>query len=418
MPSVPPSSGGRRRSRAWIPLASLVKRRLAAAFLGIVAAIAAAEGALRAARISHPVFRRPDAVLGWSNIPGSLGEWHQEGHSVVSINADGLRDGDHARAKEEGVLRIAVIGDSYAEAFQVNEDEAFWAVMETGLRARGVNKGRVEVINFGVSAFGTAQELLMLRHKALAYDPDVVLLAVTTGNDLRNNLRALDRNHLRPYFDLQEDGSLVLDDAFRTDPEFRDWMRPVRRWERAVFNRSRFLQILRHLRAAPDREAAEAIRQADRAAGIRSVVYAGRPPGIDDWIYVPPVVPVMERAWNVTEALIAEIQRECEAAGARFVLVVLTNPIQVHPDPAVRHAFRATAGLSDLFYPGKRLAELGRRTGFPVLDLAPDLQRYVERNQVFLHGFPDRLLGDGHWNIEGHNSGGQAIAAWLGGLLE
>ena len=39
---------------------------------------------------------------------------------------------------------------------------------------------QVEVINFGVSGYGTAQELLTLRQKVWDFSPDIVVLAFTT----------------------------------------------------------------------------------------------------------------------------------------------------------------------------------------------------------------------------------------------
>ena len=75
-------------------------------------------------------------------------------------------------------------------------EDTFWSVMERELGQCALFAGRrVEVINFGVSGYGTVQELMTLRHYVWDYDPDVVVLAFTTGNDVRNNLRALEAIH-------------------------------------------------------------------------------------------------------------------------------------------------------------------------------------------------------------------------------
>src|SRR5205814_6625220 len=50
---------------------------------------------------------------------------------------------------------------------------------------------KIEVLNFGVSGYGTAQELLTLREQVWKYSPDIVMLAITTNNDITDNLRAL-----------------------------------------------------------------------------------------------------------------------------------------------------------------------------------------------------------------------------------
>jgi hypothetical protein len=118
----------------------------------------------------------------------------------------------------------------------------------------------------------------------------------------------------------------------------------------------------------------------------------------------------------VTEALIREMRDEVQQHGARFVVVTLSNGIQVHPDASAREAFMRRVGASDLFYPDKRIASLGERERIEVFTLAPELQLYAERNRVFLHGFGEGL-GNGHWNAEGHRVAGelltQKLCDWL-----
>jgi len=67
-------------------------------------------------------------------------------------------------------------------------ENTFWAVMEDRLKGCNAFAGKqIEVLNFGVSGYGTAQELLSLRQDVWDYQPDMVLLAVTTGNDISDN---------------------------------------------------------------------------------------------------------------------------------------------------------------------------------------------------------------------------------------
>lgn len=73
--------------------------------------------------------------------------------------------------------------------------------------------------------------------------------------------------------------------------------------------------------------------------------------------------------------------------------------------------------MTDLFYPDSRIEELGRRVGFPVLNLAPAFQAYADQSHVFLHGFANTKLGINHWNEAGHRLAGELIAARLCDLL-
>jgi hypothetical protein len=97
------------------------------------------------------------------------------------------------------------------------------------------------------------------------------------------------------------------------------------------------------------------------------------------------------------------------ASGAKFVVVTLSNGPQVLPDRRAREYFMQRFGITDLFYPDHRIRSLGEREHIPVITLAPELQEYAQRNNVFLHGF-DNNLGNGHWNRIGHRVAGQLIA--------
>jgi len=410
--------------------------KLAVVALSVLFGLLVCELALRAAGYTYPLFYEPDEVRGYALSPGAEGVYRKEGRSFVRVNPDGLRDEEHERPKPAGVFRVALLGDSYAEALQVEREETFWSVAEGLLGGCPPAAGRrVEFVNFGVSGYGTAQELLTLREKVWAYEPDLVLLAVTTNNDLTDNTRALKGTDEIPYFVLRGDG-LVLDDSFRRDPAFR-WRQssPARagRWLRRHL---RFVQaaheaqvaIKSALAARRERASARAATQdvgaarAAEVAGATQEAEGAQPPaafappaaelGTANMVYAEPPDELWRGAWLVTEALVSAMHREVKERGARFVLVTLSNPIQAHPDPSARQSFASRLGVPDLFYPERRFKALGDREGFPVINLAPDLQAHAERSRVFLHGFPPDP-GNGHWNQAGHRAAGQLLAERL-----
>ena len=379
---------------------------------------------LRAIGFTYPVFYEPDTSRGYALKAGMEGWYRKEGEAFVRINSDGLRDREHAKEKPPGTLRVAVVGDSYAEAFQVAQEKAFWSVMERRLQDCPALRGRrVEVINFGVSGYGTAQELITLRERVWDYSPDVVLLAVTTNNDVLDNSRALKLTDEIPYFTLR-DGQLVLDNYFRDVGSFRLRGSALNRTGRWLRDRLRFVQAVhlaqvalksrldawRHRGDAQDKQKdagpqppATTTTNVQRQAaptdelGAANVIY--REPSDDTW----------RDAWAVTEKLVATMSAEVRGHGARFYLVTLSNGIQVYPDASARKAFADRLGVEDLFYPERRFRALGEREGFPVLNLAPQLQRLADERKLFLHGF-GRELGNGHWNEDGHRIAGELLA--------
>lgn len=97
-------------------------------------------------------------------------------------NSLGFRDREHAVAKPRGTYRIAVLGDSIAAGYGVERTEdVFPARLEANLRRAGLP---VEVLNFAVSGYNTGQEVETLRTRALAFAPDLVLVAYC-HNDVR-----------------------------------------------------------------------------------------------------------------------------------------------------------------------------------------------------------------------------------------
>ena len=357
-----------------------------------------AELFLRVVGFSHPVFARADPVTGFAHIPGATGWFVAEGRGYVRINTGGWRGEERPLKKPAGATRIAVLGDSYTEALQVPEDSAFPSLLEHSL-SRTLS-GRYEVLNFGVSGFGTGQELLVLRHYALAYAPDAVILAFTTGNDVSDNSRALKQVDYVPYFRLV-DQRLVLDTSFLTSRGFRSrsgWRARVLAF---LVQHYRLAQLLRVVRIA----AREAIFGPERRTPVYPDLYRDSPPHTN-WA----------EAWSVTESLVTIINVECRSRHIPFYLVTLSNPEQVTPDASRLRALAVELGVSDLFHPERRLEALGMRQGFDVLALAPLLSAQAIATREYYHG-SGKYEGDGHWNARGHRAAATLLSPWLAARL-
>ncbi|HEX7957975.1 MAG TPA: SGNH/GDSL hydrolase family protein [Pyrinomonadaceae bacterium] len=410
-----------------------LKVRLAVVAASAVFALLVFELFLRAAGFSYQTFYRPDPVRGYALEPGAEG-WHtKEGRSYVRINSQGLRDRERERRKPEGVLRVALVGDSYAEALQVGQEDGLASVLERRLGACAALAGRrVEVVNFGVSGYSTAQELLTLREEVWGYSPDAVLLLVTTNNDVTDNVRAFKEADDIPYYVLRGD-ELVLDNSFRESLKFRfrtSMLARLGRWLYSNLRTAHAVQQARHVLKAKlaqrrDRQLAEAER-GRREAAARDAANGQPAPAqgeqqqpaiarsdLANMVYLEPSDEEWRTAWRLTERLLVEMRGEVEAHGAKFFVATVSNPIQVYPDAEARAAFLARLGPgADLFYPDRRFEEFGRRDGLTVFTLAPELQAYADEHKVFLHGWPGDL-GNGHWNENGHRVGGELLARKL-----
>jgi hypothetical protein len=383
---------------------------------GVIFALGLCEVGLRLAGIEYPHFYTFDPATSAKLRPGIKGYWLKEGGGYVSINSDGWRDREHAVKKPPNTLRIAVLGDSFVEAMQVNEDETFSAILEKELQRCGNLQGRkVEVLNFGISGFGTTQELLTLHHRVWKYSPDIVLLAFTSGNDVAENSPALNLKVDVPFY-VFKDGQLGLDDSrtkraaqvWSTYEKNLNWLGRFYIWRHDTF---RILQVIDY--AKSNLRDWWAQRSGDMTGTVKQGV-AGAGMFVD--IYHEPTDEVWKEAWKITEAVMLKMRDEVAERGAQLDVVVLSNDIQVHPDPKVQNQVATYPGVEDIFYPDHRVERFCHNKGIPVLLLGPPFREYAIKHQVFLHGFRTlfrNTLGWGHWNRQGHRLAGETIAKWL-----
>lgn len=131
-------------------------------------------------------------VLGW--VPSLT---HPE------INRAGMRDDrEYDRAPTPGILRIAAFGDSFTYGSDVALGEN-WAKKLAALASS------IEVLNYGVGAYGLDQAYLRYLEVGAEYRPDVVLIGYMTENLAR------DVNVYRGFY------TNMYRDTIYTKPRFR-----------------------------------------------------------------------------------------------------------------------------------------------------------------------------------------------------
>jgi hypothetical protein len=384
-----------------------VLSRLGLLLMGAALGLVMAEVSLRVCGLGHPGLYIYDRYTGWRLDPGASLWQTQEGRAHVVVNRAGLRDREHPYAKPPNTIRIAFLGDSFTEAKQVPQQDTFCAVVERDLRAcPALNGKNVETLNFGCDSYGTAQELETLRHRVWQFSPDVVVLAIFTGNDIRNDSVVLEGDKCQPFF-TYHDGELVFSGAFEESPWFR--FQCMMRFDS---QRSATLNLLGEWRSA-----IRARWRRRHAAPAQHYQAGASELGLDDWIYKPPRTADEREAWKVAEGEIEMVHQEAAHHGARFLAVTLSTGVQVYPDPAARRDYTRRWGMDGLFYPDFRIKALGQKMGFDVLNIAPVFQAYADAHHVFLHGFSNTRLGTGHWNATGHRLGGSLIAQRLCEIL-
>ncbi|MBN1355725.1 SGNH/GDSL hydrolase family protein [bacterium] len=117
-----------------------------------------------------------------SDIPGLLYElkpdlntWYQM--VPFSTNSRGMADDEYSVSKPPGTYRVAVLGDSVSMAYGVPHKDNYHSLLEQ--RLNSPDSALVfEFLNFAVGGYGLPQYVAMLEHKALPFDPDMIMVGV------------------------------------------------------------------------------------------------------------------------------------------------------------------------------------------------------------------------------------------------
>jgi len=143
-------------------------------------------------------------LRGWEMVPGHL---HYTYHHPVRVNSLGLR-GPEVREKAAGELRVLCLGDSLTYGQGVADEHTLPQLLEHAL---GERTGRpVSVVNGGLRAYATNQELGMLEELGERLAPDAVVL-LWFNNDL------IERDLERTWRDLEASGPICFDVGARME---------------------------------------------------------------------------------------------------------------------------------------------------------------------------------------------------------
>jgi hypothetical protein len=349
------------------------RRLTLSGLLVIVLALAGAEAALRALAWRG----RPDMTATHMSDPVLH---HRPRPSITArvrgvefrTNSLGLHDREYPAQKPPGVFRLLLLGDSFTEGGGLALEATVAKRAEAILNARGCGS-TFEVVNGGVASYSPILEYLFLGVLAPRLEPDLVVVNFDMTDVHDDFVRTM-------VAELGPDGLPV---AVRAD----------RRREAAVFllpiAKPAFLGFLDPLEQALSRSM---VYQAFRRSGAgRSLFGPLRPTPerlerlglVGDIRYDPLAItrtdegPSVAPAWRLTERYLAAIHRRARERGIPFAVVVYPHPHQVGADdsPGGRRRFAVGPGLFTSEAPFRTIEAVGRREGFPVINLLEHFRR-------------------------------------------
>ncbi|MFZ4695496.1 MAG: SGNH/GDSL hydrolase family protein [Verrucomicrobiia bacterium] len=342
----------------------------------------------------------PDPFVGWRNLPCQSfdGRTEQGERRRIQINNLGFVDEDHALEKADQTVRVAFLGDSFTAAVHVDFPFSFVQVAGTNLRT-AVPTQKWEVLNFGVTGFGTVREYLAWKYYARHFRPDVVVLAFFLGNDVANNLPGYEDVFTR-----------------RRDQKKHGW------FYRAFLEPSLLYQMYklraRDLRHFFLKDGSRKVSAEDEKLPFWRRSYAP----IDWQTYLAHPDPAFEEAWKTTEQHLLLLRDEAQAGGARFHVALLPGMEAMVAGKFQRSQVRypgIEAFEFDLDHPRRRLLDFLKRNKISTIDIQREFEEKVppDQRQDLYYRF------DLHFNTRGHRLAGEAIsrkisAVWLSDLQE
>lgn len=142
-----------------------LKVKLALLCLGVFISLSLLEVGVR-------VFNKLNVPVVWRDRPS---RWYVPEGTVDN------RDFYYPPEKAEGVFRVIVVGDSFTYGGKGHFDDTFPKRLERMLNLNE-HQRKVEVLNWGVPGYSTAQEYELVKKAVDSYHPDLIILEVTLND--------------------------------------------------------------------------------------------------------------------------------------------------------------------------------------------------------------------------------------------
>ncbi len=374
---------------------------------------------------SRHILYEQDRNIGWVLRPNASLNWQgtEEYDVDILVNSIGLRDEERTYEKAPGVFRILVLGDSFTEAMQVPLEQSFPARLASCLAGRTPQK--IEVINAGVSGYGAGEALLFFNHRGVKFQPDLVLVAIFIGNDIRNMEHLLGSSFLEVTggFDYWlQNGELQMRWVDWADPYYE-----IPFQERFLRQHSYLYYILK----SPDSKVPHWLEDIKEILSARPAEEVEAEPTAEEltefttdpslMIFIkdfpdnPLLAPNIKQMWDLFAAALGELNDRVKEQDAELAAVIIPRGEQVHDSMYGGWVAKYTGkykGLRledwDLSAPNRATGDFLKKRDVPVLDLLPEFRAYGQTHDNLLY-----FDHDGHFNEQGHAVTADLMCDWL-----
>jgi hypothetical protein len=341
---------------------------------------------------------QPDPLIAWRLTPNAEYFFYGENDHPVKgkINNYGWRDKDRSIQKHLSTIRVAILGDSFVEAYQVESDRTFLAIAEKMLNAD--KDKQFELMNFGRSGTTQTEELLILKNDVLNFSPDVIVLFFCPGNDIADIDRATAGDVARPFFKIDNNDNLILDTDFNNSRGFKikksiNWLKQHSALISLMTNRYNAYHQTNNLKARKQNLSEGSISGA-------STLCSSQP----DERY--------KLNYLLNKRLIVEMARICQSKGIRFFLATVPTDWMYNPMENKTNLERDPGFKTGFFE--EDMKDYAKSIGAEYIELQSEFQKFYEKNNIPLYWGKHGKWG--HWNYYGHELVARRVAKELSKL--
>jgi hypothetical protein len=345
-----------------------------------------------------------DETLGWTGKPNVDDTFNtSDCRHRVHQNRYGFR-GPAVDFERTAARRLVVLGDSFVWGLGVEDDDLFTTLLMRRSRTP------LEVVNLGVSGYGTDQELLLWQRLGQRFRPDIVLLVVTPWTDLYDNPYGQRYGYPKPFFHWDDTGGGLALMNVPVPQRAGPWNTEDPADQRAA--RAPLLGLVSRSALVSNALLALARVPRVRAALERGGIIFPRTPGQpwEDLFFTQTPNEETAAAWVLLGRLLAAFAGSVRQSGAEPVVAIVPTPMQVYPElwtEFERSHPRPPDNPLNPQLPTRLLTEMCDQLHLRLIDLQPPL-REAARDEPYLY-----YRWNLHWTAAGHRVVAAALAQEL-----
>lgn len=280
---------------------------------------------------------------------------------------------EYSTEKPDDTLRVAVIGDSYVEALQVDVEDSFPVLAENILQSEPAcnQYDTIEVYGFGYSGAPLSQYLNMMDYVARTYSPDIYVITIV-HNDFEQSFRSKAQHPHFLHFEFNEDGELVaIPPEPYTPSSFRRFLNE--------FALVRYLYI--------NLKVGQLFEPTDPYAVVAQGIQADQRDSI-----------ITEDIRELTLYIFSEYRRIAEENNAQLLLIMDANRLEIYGEESE----------IDLDLYNQLAGEITDELDIDFIDLTDTFTADYAQ-----YGEPFNSELDAHWNERGHRIVAEAVSDWI-----